>query len=74
MREQIKNYEDVENVAQTIRTTIEWLDNRTHTRDSWPAFKIPLTLFLDIYKASALPRADAKLRPGDQPSYYSAEH
>ena len=68
MKEELKKCEDVGNVAQTIRATVEWLDNTriAHGSDNWPAFGTPLALLLDIYKTSALPRADPQLRPEDQ--------
>ena len=60
MREELKKCEDEENVAQTIRATVQWLDNTRITlgSDNWPASKMPLALLPDIYSTSTFPRAD----------------
>ena len=74
MWEELKKCEDVESVAQTIRATVERLDNTmiTHGSNKWPAFEMPLALLPDIYKTSTLPRADPRLRPGDRPGCCSS--
>ena len=57
MREELKKCKDVENVARTIRASVEWLDNTRIAQgsDNWPAFDKPLALLLDIYKTSVCP-------------------
>ena len=59
---------DVDNVTQMFRAITEWLDNVQVVwgSDSWPAFETPAVLFPDIYKESTVPKANPKLRPGDQ--------
>ena len=68
MQDELRKCEDVDNVTRTLRTITEWLDNVQIVQgsDSWPTFEMPVALFPDIYKGSALPKADPKLRPGDQ--------